>query len=171
MCIRDRHLTELSFNEVYNIMKEALNERDLTTILYYHKILESIAKPQMGNLSVFLSTSKRGDIQLTKDFIECGENIYKTSGRQQTLIHLFADEGNTDAIKYLMKYNFDVNQKDVDGNTPLHLAVMNNHYSTCKCLCSQPKISLNIKNNVNESPLDIATRRGYNLIVDLLNIY
>ena len=163
------NLVRSKFNEVYDLIKTSSNERDMATIFYYSQKVSSTVEPKMENLSVYLTSPSRGDFQLTKDFIECGQDAFLLTNKDRTLVHLFAEKGNLEAIKYFMRYNYDLNQKDIDGNTLLHLATLNCYYDLCEYLCHQPNINVNIRNNSYDTPLDIAKRRGYDRIRDLLN--
>ncbi|EAX87279.1 hypothetical protein TVAG_347100 [Trichomonas vaginalis G3] len=165
--INNMDLDQSKFQGVYNLIKEASDQRDLATIFYFHNITHTIALPKIL-YNVFLTSAFRGDIQLTKDFIECGANKFDTCNHGKSIIHLFAKNGNVDALKYFMQYGYDINLKDITGNTPLHLAVMNCNIDICEYLCNQPSIDVNIRNNSNETPLDIANRNGYETIKGFL---
>ncbi|EAY18466.1 hypothetical protein TVAG_083190 [Trichomonas vaginalis G3] len=166
--INNMALDESKFDDVYNLIKEASDQRDLATILYYHSELSSTLQPKMGNHSIYLTSACRGNIQLTKDFVECGANIYQWDICEDTLIHIFAENGYCDALKYFMKYEHDINKQDKDGNTPLHLAILNEEYEICKYLCNYSGINKKIKNNEKETPLDIARRLNLNDIKKML---
>ncbi|EAY21665.1 hypothetical protein TVAG_014320 [Trichomonas vaginalis G3] len=165
--ITSMSLNESKFWDVYYIIKEASDQRDLATILYYHKFLASTCETKIKG-SVYLTSASSGNIQLTKDFIECGAYKFYTSRKGQLLIHIFIENGYIDAFKDFMKYDYDINQKDNNGNTPLHLAVMKNNYEICQYLCNLRKINKNIRNDDFDTPLDIANRRNYNNIISLL---
>lgn len=165
--INNMDLDQSKFQDVYNLIKEASDQRDLATIFYFHNITHTIALPKIL-YNVSLTSAFRGDIQLTKDFIECGANKFDICNHGKSIIHLFAKNGNVDALKYFMQYGYDINLKDITGNTPLHLAVMNCNIDICEYLCNQPSIDVNIRNNSNETPLDIANRNGYETIKGFL---
>jgi hypothetical protein len=51
-------------------------------------------------------------------------------GSNNNMFHLLAIKGNTDALKYVtsLKCRANVNAQNVDGDTPLHLAIFHNHF-------------------------------------------
>ncbi len=53
-----------------------------------------------------------------------GLDITKTQGNGNTLYHLAIEKNNLDLLKRIHKFNIDVNTKNNDGLTPLHLAAM-----------------------------------------------
>ncbi|EAY21661.1 hypothetical protein TVAG_014280 [Trichomonas vaginalis G3] len=161
-------LNESKFDYVYSLIKEASDQRDLATILYYFKVIAPTIHTKIVGC-VYLKSAWRGDIQLTKDFIECGADKFSVCSEGRTFIHMFSEKGNIDAIKYFLRYDYDINQKTNDGNTPLHLAVINNEYDTCKYLLNLSKINKSIQNKDGETPLSIAERKCYYDIINLLS--
>ncbi|MDG2348532.1 MAG: ankyrin repeat domain-containing protein [Gammaproteobacteria bacterium] len=56
----------------------------------------------------------------------------------------------------LIKENKDPNQKDSNGNGPLHIAIMKRHDSIVHVLINHPKIKINSANKVGFTPLHLA---------------
>ena len=70
---------------------------------------------------------------------------------------------------YLINYGVDINKKDKNGNTPLHLAVIKNSYKMVQKLLQKGAIS-NIKNQENKTENKIiANDKGYLLFFANLN--
>lgn len=66
----------------------------------------------------------------------------------------------------------DANQRYAhNGNTLLHLAVLNNRVEMVKLLLSLPDIQTNTANNEGQTPLDMARARGYQEIITLLEFH
>ncbi|EAY21611.1 hypothetical protein TVAG_013760 [Trichomonas vaginalis G3] len=172
--INNMKLDKPAFQEVYRIIKEASDEGDLATIYYYYyKFKKQVVEPKMANLCVYITSAIRGHIELTKTFIEFGANKFATDGiTGRTFIHFFAATGNIDAIKYFMQYNYDLDKPDNDGNTPLHLAVINNYYNIVEYFCHHQNIRYFyihlLVNNDGENSIDIARRKGFDRIRELL---
>ncbi|KAJ5359140.1 purine and uridine phosphorylase [Penicillium cataractarum] len=55
----------------------------------------------------------------------------------RTLLHWLAMNGVSDVLPKLIDIGFDVNHKDSDWQTPLHLAVIENHFPTVAVLVQQ----------------------------------
>ncbi|KAG0129697.1 ankyrin repeat-containing domain protein [Tuber indicum] len=66
----------------------------------------------------------------------------------------------------------DVNQVDIDGNTPLHLAITrsdkNKQLDLVRALLGNPRTSTNLRDCNGDTPLHIAARTGDKLVVQML---
>lgn len=76
---------------------------------------------------------------------------------------------SSEFANYLIQENYlsIINEKDRDGNTPLHLACMKGHLEAVKILVSQGS-DLSITNKDNLTPLDLAIMMGYDRCVTFL---
>ncbi|KAF8007964.1 hypothetical protein BT93_K1833 [Corymbia citriodora subsp. variegata] len=81
----------------------------------------------------------------------------------QNILHIAAKCGNKRAVRHILKRCGEpviietlVNSKDVDGNTPLHLASMHNHWRVLGSLTKNRRIDLQLLNNDNLTALDVA---------------
>jgi len=61
-----------------------------------------------------------------------------------------------------------VDEKNNDGNTPLHLAASKNRINVVKKLL-QYKAQKDIRNNLNKTALQLAEERHYDDLIDLLS--
>ena len=72
-------------------------------------------------------------------------------------------------INFLLCYNYiDVNIKNIDGLTPLHICVSTNNISAIKKLLIRGG-DINIKDNKGENVIDLALRLNYKEIYNILN--
>lgn len=67
------------------------------------------------------------------------------------------DADNIDVMELLLKYGAHLNTKNVDGNTPLHYAVLSAHKMGVEALLNKGA-DLSIHNNENETPLQLAQK-------------
>ncbi|KAK3431701.1 hypothetical protein EUGRSUZ_E03813 [Eucalyptus grandis] len=81
----------------------------------------------------------------------------------QNILHVAAKAGDGHAVSCILKEYSDpnvieklVNLKDVDGNTPLHLASMHNHCGVLRSLTRNKRIDLELRNNDGLTALDLA---------------
>ena len=65
-------------------------------------------------------------------------------------------EGNLEVAKLLCTNIDTVNSSDAEGNTPLHIACMYNHFELVKFLTEDRQCTQNVKNQRGELPLHIA---------------
>ena len=69
--------------------------------------------------------------------------------------------------EYFIQKGADVNAKDKDGNTPLHLAAMNGKIDVAKVLLKH-NADVNAKNNEGRTALHYATDFNHRDLVELL---
>ena len=77
-----------------------------------------------------------------------------------TLLHHAASHNQVAIMQYLLDSGRDMNQIDIDGNSPLHIAIKNGHTEAMKCLLDHKGIDTAIVNNDKDSPFHTAIRFG-----------
>ncbi|XP_024880819.1 uncharacterized protein LOC112460398 isoform X1 [Temnothorax curvispinosus] len=82
-------------------------------------------------------------------------------------INIAASNGNIQAIRRLLKGGVDVNDKDIDGRTPLHYAVNSGQVSVVNILLENGADVTRVTNKGN-TPLHTATFKGYKEFVEVL---
>ncbi|MCP4179976.1 MAG: ankyrin repeat domain-containing protein, partial [bacterium] len=63
-----------------------------------------------------------------KILIENGERVNTILNDGRTILHELALEGRLKDFKYIYKHGGDINSRDDNLNTPLHLTTMNGHF-------------------------------------------
>ncbi|KAF8034609.1 hypothetical protein BT93_C0803 [Corymbia citriodora subsp. variegata] len=83
----------------------------------------------------------------------------------QNILHIAAKAGNNNVVRHLLKecsehsyFEKLVNSKDVNGNTPLHLASMHTHWEVLGSLTGHERINLQLLNNDKLNALDVAVK-------------
>jgi ankyrin repeat protein len=61
----------------------------------------------------------------------CKEVLVMTTHRKETLLHLAVIASCLDSVQFLINQGVDLNEKDVDGNTCLHLACKKRNHHVC----------------------------------------
>jgi ankyrin repeat protein len=64
-------------------------------------------------------------------------------------------------VEFLLDKGADVNHKNYNGNTPLHIAIVNQDLEVCKVLISRGA-DVSITNNEGKTPLQVAIGRKFN---------
>lgn len=118
--------------------------------------------------SAILSCNKK----MVKILLEHDANVVKYQNLSNTLLSCAlhsacdSDYSQSDIIETLLGYNADVNEKNSDGDTPLHVASMTFHKLARALLKS--KADVNAKNNNGDTPLHIAYEHRNYTMVELL---
>ncbi|KAG9456235.1 hypothetical protein H6P81_000743 [Aristolochia fimbriata] len=87
---------------------------------------------------------------------DCGEAL---DSRKRNCLHIAVENGKRNVVKYILKTlelrNL-INEADIDGNTPLHLAVINRHQWILYLLVADRRVDKKLMNGSSMSALDIA---------------
>ncbi|XP_015906122.2 alpha-latroinsectotoxin-Lt1a-like [Parasteatoda tepidariorum] len=106
--------------------------------------------------------------KIMDDLLGQGSSISAQFELQKTPIHAAAAAGNECVLnRILAKDPNQIEVKDIDGNTPLHLAAENNKSNLVKLLLSKGA-DVNAKNKLHLTPLHIACRRQFQRTVSSL---
>jgi ankyrin repeat protein len=105
-----------------------------------------------------------GRIQLAKLLVQRGAKL-----DADAMLHEVARNGvaDRDVIRFLVANGGNVNSRDENGDTPLHLAVRQGERVVAKHLIDQ-RADVNAVNRAGEAPLDLAIRRNDKDIIQLL---
>ncbi|ESZ93925.1 hypothetical protein SBOR_5684 [Sclerotinia borealis F-4128] len=86
---------------------------------------------------------------------------------QRTALAVASHCGNAGLVDLLLECNADLTTRDVNLDTPLHLAASRDHYSTLKMLLDED-VDIEVKNKDGWSPLWAAAYGGHVKSVDIL---
>ncbi|KAK3404670.1 hypothetical protein EUGRSUZ_K00978 [Eucalyptus grandis] len=149
---------ELGEGDLNKIMDRDLYEAMKKDVEKFMDALEKVSEPRKLALSLIfdqVTPSRNSLLHLTA-----------SSGNLdgQNILHVAAKAGN-DFVYWLSIYyrkpdiiEMLVNSKDVDGNTPLHLASMHNHWEVMHFLTKDRGIDLQLRNNDGLTALDLLGR-------------
>ncbi|KAL6314064.1 hypothetical protein AAG906_011799 [Vitis piasezkii] len=131
----------------------------------------STARIQDGYLSTPAHlAAEGGKVQVLKMlflFNCCPDSIELLNKHRQNVLHVAAQNGSFDVVEYFTSLQEDdmiksslndhlINQPDKDGNTPLHLAVMNFHSRVVSALILTPQVDIRAINKQQKTALHIA---------------
>lgn len=120
------------------------------------------------HLAAYKSNSNILLLFLSKDNIDFKNYDGKTP------LHLSTEYNNIDNIKVLISLGANINEQNSVGSTSLHIAVYKANYEAIKALLTKSHINLNIKNNFNQTALDLAKlkcrKREGRLLIKYLKI-
>ncbi|UJR21238.1 hypothetical protein I4U23_024333 [Adineta vaga] len=66
-------------------------------------------------------------------------------------LHLACQWGLERVVSTLIEHHADINKKDAEGNTPLHVAIINQHLNIINLLIRAPNLDLSIRNKQNQT--------------------
>lgn len=105
-----------------------------------------------GSLPVHIASGE-GRLEIIQDFLNlCPDSVFLLNSQGQNLLHVAAEKGKYRVVYYCLKSNCDrfkrlINATDIDGNTPLHLAIMKKQHSTVHLLEQDKRVDSNLTNN------------------------
>jgi len=76
--------------------------------------------------------------------------------------------GHVAMAEYLLEQGCDINHANINGgNTPLHIAALNNHLEVVQLLLRWGA-KIDVRNNDGHTPADLATQHGHDAIADAI---
>ncbi|KAL4089847.1 hypothetical protein QTP88_024802 [Uroleucon formosanum] len=113
-------------------------------------------------MSSLLQSLEEVDEKLAESLINSDDqDIFAENNKGQTALHLASARGFKHVVDILLDKGTGVCAKDLNGNTPLHLAVRNDDISVIhSLLCRQPQVACE-QNHNGDTPMHIACRYGY----------
>lgn len=119
----------------------------------------------------------RGNLEIAKILINNGADIniddkydgpIETSSIFGTILEMAINGNvNEDMVILLIESGVNINKKDFNGNSPLHLAAFKGYTDITRSLIDHGA-ELNAVNNFNRTPLYYAAKHGYKSVADLL---
>lgn len=106
--------------------------------------------------------AKEGHVRIIKEFLKhCPDSIELLNSQCQNILHIAAESGKSKVVKYILgldKQRRLINEQDLDGNTPLHLATKHWHPKVVSILTWNDAVNLKTLNNNGFTALDIAEK-------------
>lgn len=115
------------------------------------------AKTQQGHSALQYAASKNWK-SICVALLEKDANVNVVDNRGATPLHRAASKGNIAIVELLIEYgrNLDIDSKDADGNSALHLACEENRADEAKLLVKNGA-SVSLMNKQKKTPLDLAS--------------
>ncbi|GFX36796.1 hypothetical protein TNCV_5036321 [Trichonephila clavipes] len=107
-----------------------------------------------------------GDIEKFKLFIKKGADIKAKDFNLKTTLHFAAEGDNLDIIK-LLKDNLNINDKDLDGQSPLHIASAFGYKKVVRFFIEELQANVD-GDNLYTTPLHLAAKNGHTKVINVL---
>lgn len=152
-------------SERFDSSKKGRRDNDVGS--EYYTSIEKGSYANEDNVSKGTTNYNISDIsELKKEKIGIGTSV--TRANLNVNIFQAVREHQTETIKILLKDNPNlVNKRDDKGNTPLHIAAMNNKKNMCQILLKYDS-RVSAQNSNGQSPLHYACEYGHLELVDYL---
>ena len=95
------------------------------------KVDEPIAKSEQPSLQVLIL---QGRDEEAKNLFITDINVNQLDSDRNTALHAAAAMGSVDMVDYLLAKGADPSIRNKDGNTPIHIAILNRKYETLRAL-------------------------------------
>ena len=129
-----------------------------------------IDAPDREGRTALSYAAARGSLAVVEYLIEQGANVNAVDSEGYSPLHDAVGSGNFEVVKKLVDKGADVNAQNNHGNTALHsLNVQNGEGRDILYFLIDEGASLEIKNNDNETPLDVGVDRKGNAMRVALN--
>ncbi|WJX59049.1 hypothetical protein P8452_44433 [Trifolium repens] len=134
-------------------------------ILLYKCKCCTIQRDKYGHFPIHLA-SHGGHVEVVKKLLEyCPDPTEMLDTyRRRNILHIASNYGKHEVVRYILqsdqireldKNHKMINQKDSEGNTPLHLASKSCHSKTIFYLTWDKRVNLDVINQNNETALDV----------------
>ncbi|CAN6807093.1 unnamed protein product [Brassica oleracea] len=127
------------------------------------KSLDKVYVSDEDGLFPIHMAAKYGHVQILEEILKrCPEALELLDKDGQNILHVAAKNGKLEVITFILRIYEDknkkklINEQDVDGNTPLHLATKNWHPKVVSMLTWDNRIDLKKTNNKGFTALDVA---------------
>ena len=112
-----------------------------------------------ASLSALHIAAKKGNVNVMKGLTTACPDIYELlNERYQSAPHDAAESGERVAVEFFLKrpeFNGLINERDINGNTPMHLAAINGHYGIVSLMARCGSVNPNAMNIKGSTTMDI----------------
>ena len=115
-----------------------------------------------------LLAQKNDEEHIVSLFLELGSDPNIKDKNGLTALHIAASRNLKTCCINLLANDTNVNEKDIAGNTPLYMAVMNGSYVAMAILLKDPKVNANIKNDKGHTSLHLAIYKNDTIALEIL---
>ncbi|GJQ72717.1 Rel [Trypoxylus dichotomus] len=171
---RDKKLVNRVFAEFENFMKSKPKNEQIANMLH-HLFTKYVNEAKENALHICTS---QGNLKLLRYFLSIisTHKQYKilnlTNNNSETIAHLAMQQPNLDVITLVLKHQCNLTAEDLNGNSPLHVAIIKNQSTgaidTLLRAPYGPEWFINAENSDNLTALHMAIKMNKPKYVDLL---
>lgn len=173
-CLLEERSINAPFQSGWTVLLHACNNGSDIIVKF---LLESGAKPNVHCefftplMAVCNSSSSNQEklVKCAKSLIERGADVNAMDKFKTTALMFACTRGHEQLISVLFDAGCEINKIDNEGSTALHMACLYKHSSIVRLLLDQGAEKI-IKDRRGRIPLDLATSRGADDIMELLDV-
>ncbi|NSX83863.1 hypothetical protein GOM44_06805, partial [Wolbachia endosymbiont of Atemnus politus] len=129
----------------------------------YNKVLVTITNQER----MFVALAE-GNLESLKDCLKKGADIKARSVNLWTTLHFAAKGPSLEIIKFVLDHNLGVNVKDINGQSPLHIAAAHGRKNIVRFFVEEMGLYVDDLDNHGKTPLHIAAQNGHKDTVEVL---
>ena len=126
-----------------------------------HEYLKERVKREGNIYDKLYNASLKGNLSIVKDILENHNTTLMSDKDGQTALYAACVGNHPEIINLLVNSGYDVNHRDNEGKTPLHIAFENHEPGIAEILMTQFNADTEIRDKHNWTPLHTAIDRGY----------
>ncbi|KAG6599329.1 Ankyrin repeat-containing protein ITN1, partial [Cucurbita argyrosperma subsp. sororia] len=135
-----------------------LGSEEVVELILKHEPSLAYTKDNNGVSALHLA-GKEGRVAVLKTFAKlCPDSCELSDSRDRTALHFAVANRQAYAVRKMLdlaSFRNLVNQQDIDGNTPLHVAAISGDFVTLMMLASHPRVHKKIMNKAGFTTNDI----------------
>jgi len=120
-----------------------------------------------GETAIFLA-SARGHVRIVELLLINGANPHIVDLEGASPMHLAAANGRSDVLHVFATHAAFLNVTDNSGDSLLHYSIRGGHLDTLKFLVNGAKLPVDVLNEDEETPIDLASDLGESAMMDFL---
>ncbi|RDH39931.1 MAG: hypothetical protein CFE62_006395, partial [Candidatus Aquirickettsiella gammari] len=143
-------------------LDKAIKTNRLNTVSYlieHQQMLDSHQHMNVALMALFKAI-RHAQLDIVKNLLKTQNNLATASlGSDLHLLHYVVSFGHIEIIEYLLEQGYNLEAKDIFGNTPLHVAVLEKKLNAVKYLLDKGA-NLKAVNNLGETPFQVSLAKN-----------
>ena len=158
-----RTLSDVEENYVMDDMSSLTNDSQIrvSNTPKKHDFAKERREREGNTYDKLYNSSLKGQLTTVKEILDNHNATLEPDENGQTSLYAACIGNHLDIVSLLIDAGYDVNHKDNEGKTPLHIAFENHAPELAQTLITQFKANTEIRDYQNWTPLHTAIDRGY----------
>lgn len=152
------------------IKKEAVKEPVVPKVPFTLEDLDTMATiaDKKGRIPLHIAV-REGNVELTTDLLKVADTIHLKDKREWNVVH-YAAKHPVALLGTLLENFAEASVQNIEGDTPLHLAVRADNFDNVALLLKQRSVSANVQNFANKEKTGLSTPLHVAMSAEQLNL-